>query len=801
MNKEIKKNGTELTGGFLLFLVFFCGISCLSYNSGDVSFNVLTDEKIRNIFGYPGAFAADLFLQTLGFAIVPFLLTLCLWGCLFVSGYKIFLFWLRMPAFVIFIISCCSFIELISSHKDFYYEILPGGYIGYWFYKKFIIKTLIGKIGSFFGLILSISLFGYLSIGLTSKNSELILSNVKKILKTPLIFLIPFQKFFRFCRSLMKHSNSPYKEIDKKRTFISSLFKLLLQLTKVTFSERARNSFKIRQEMSSFANQVVTDLDPTSLEDESEIPSNTNNIQSQRSQISSIVSGEGEISYTGPSVNLLQEAKQIKQSTIDKSGTSRSLTQALLDFGIVGEVSKINTGPVVTLFEFKPKAGTKSSRVIGLSDDIARTMQALSARISVIQGKDALGIELPNKTRATIYLRELLETPEFLTSDAVLPMALGKDIGGNPIVVDMAKMPHLLIAGTTGSGKSVGINAMILSLIYKLSPADCRMIMIDPKMLELSVYDGIPHLMTPVITDSKKAILALKWAVAEMENRYKIMSSLGVRNIINYNTKVDVAIKNKTKLTRQVDVVYNKNLGRMETETVVFEPRKMPYIVLIVDEMADLMIVAGKEVEAQIQRLAQMARAAGIHIIMATQRPSVDVITGVIKANFPSRISFQVTSKIDSRTILGEQGAEQLLGHGDMLFMQGVSRTNRIHGPFVADHEVEAIVKHLKDNNACNYVDIINYEKEDSPMSGSEDTSLFDMNIGIDTEAKDDNDLYKMAIRIVKEERRTSISYIQRKLRIGYNKAANLVEKMEQDGILSSADKTGKRIILDDESD
>ena len=787
--KRFQKN--EFFGLFITLLSVFVIISCLSYNSDDLALNVVTEVgSIKNIFGYSGAYVSDIMMQSFGFGSFFVSFGIFIWGMILISGKKIFLFPLRIPIFIITIISFCGFLELLISHKDLFYETLPGGYLGFWFYKKYILKTIIGKIAYGIALFLIIIIGSYISITINFRNVKIILNTIEEIIKAPLIILYPFQVLCRFFRSLLRYNSGIDKNFNKNKSFLSTTIRLLRQLFKIIFLKRARSSFRTTQEMIDFSRNRVVSMKSNELH-ENDIP-NFNSEDARLLNISNNTLNE----YFPPSIDLLQEPKINKMNAIDKAGLSRALTQALLDFGIFGEIMQVNQGPVVSLFEFKPKAGTKSSRIIGLSDDIARTMHAISTRISVIQGKDAIGIELPNKSRTTIYLREIFESSEFVTTDAALPIALGKDISGNPIITDLAKMPHLLIAGTTGSGKSVGINAMIMSLIYKLSPVDCRMIMIDPKMLELSVYDGIPHLMTPVITDSKKAIMALRWAVSEMENRYRIMSSLGVRNIINYNTKVEVALRNKTKLTRKIDIVYNKELGGMETETISFEPKKMPYIVVVVDEMADLMIVAGKDVEAQIQRLAQMARAAGIHIIMATQRPSVDVITGVIKANFPSRISFQVTSKIDSRTILGEQGAEQLLGHGDMLFMQGASKIHRIHGPFVSDDEVESIVKYIKERNISNYVDVIDYKPEEMK------DLLFDGNNEQNSEiTQDEGDLYQMAIRIVKEEKRTSISYIQRKLRIGYNKAANLIEKMEEDGLLSAPDKSGKRIILMNNSD
>jgi len=469
---------------------------------------------------------------------------------------------------------------------------------------------------------------------------------------------------------------------------------------------------------------------------------------------------------------------------------SRQLEGVLADFGVQGEVLSARPGPVVTLFEFEPAAGVKSSRVIGLSDDIARSMSATAARVAVIPGRNAIGIELPNGKRETVFLRSLLNSASFAGTQGDLPLALGETIEGDPFAADLTKMPHLLIAGTTGSGKSVGINAMILSLLYRHTPDECRFIMIDPKMLELSVYEGIPHLLHPVVTDPKKAVVALKWTVREMEDRYRRMSKLGVRNITGYNDRVRDALERGERLERTVHAGFDPTSGEpiYETRELPLEP--MPYIVVVIDEMADLMITAGKEIEAAVQRLAQMARAAGIHVIMATQRPSVDVITGTIKANFPTRISYQVTSKIDSRTILGEQGAEQLLGQGDLLFMAGGGRIRRLHGPFVTDGEVERVVAMLKDQGAPQYRTDVTQEPNEN--AGDEDNpELFDAD-------GEGGDLLDRAIEIVRRDRKASTSYLQRRLQIGYNRAATLIEKMEKAGIISEANAAGKRDILVD---
>ncbi|MHA6345084.1 DNA translocase FtsK, partial [Roseivivax sp. CAU 1761] len=499
--------------------------------------------------------------------------------------------------------------------------------------------------------------------------------------------------------------------------------------------------------------------------------------------------------YELPPLSLLTSPDRIERHHLSDEAleeNARMLENVLDDYGVKGEIVSVRPGPVVTMYELEPAPGLKASRVIGLADDIARSMSALSARVSTVPGRSVIGIELPNDNREMVSFREILSSRDYEDGNRKLPLALGKDIGGEPVVANLAKMPHLLIAGTTGSGKSVAINTMILSLLYKLSPDELRLVMIDPKMLELSVYDGIPHLLSPVVTDPKKAVVALKWVVGEMEDRYRKMSKMGVRNIDGYNGRVDEALKKGEMFSRTVQTGFDDETGEPVFETEEFEPRKMPYIVVIVDEMADLMMVAGKEIEACIQRLAQMARASGIHLIMATQRPSVDVITGTIKANFPTRISFQVTSKIDSRTILGEQGAEQLLGMGDMLYMAGGARITRCHGPFCSDEEVEEVVRHLKAFGPPSYVGGV-VEGPDDDKAGNIDAVL-GLNTGGNTGGEDA--LYDQAVAIVVKDRKCSTSYIQRKLGIGYNKAARLVEQMEDEGVVSAANHVGKREIL-----
>ncbi len=501
--------------------------------------------------------------------------------------------------------------------------------------------------------------------------------------------------------------------------------------------------------------------------------------------------------FTLPGVALLADPAPRAEAAIEDEAldtNARLLESVLQDFNVKGEIVDVRPGPVVTLYEFEPAPGTKSSRIIGLADDIARSMSAIAVRIAVVPGRSVIGIELPNPQREMVYLSEMLRSDDYSGAEARLPLILGKDIGGVPVVADLARMPHLLIAGTTGSGKSVGINTFILSLLFRHGPRDCRLIMIDPKMLELSVYDGIPHLLTPVVTDPKKAVVALKWAVREMEDRYRAMAQLGVRNIEGYNAKVAEVERSGQKPVRRVPIGFDKEAGQTLFEEQEIDLTHLPYIVIVVDEMADLMLVAGKEIEATIQRLAQMARAAGIHLIMATQRPSVDVITGTIKANFPTRISFQVTSKIDSRTILGDGGAEQLLGQGDMLYMAAGGRLTRVHGPFVSDGEVEHVVTFLKSQGAPAYVEGVTLDEEEDgeergPGSGPGGAGFSGDDAGGD-------ELYDEAVAVVLRERKASTSFIQRHLQIGYNRAARLVEKMEADGVVGPPNHVGKREIL-----
>jgi S-DNA-T family DNA segregation ATPase FtsK/SpoIIIE len=493
-----------------------------------------------------------------------------------------------------------------------------------------------------------------------------------------------------------------------------------------------------------------------------------------------------------PPVSLLKDPPaqhEVGMSAEAMQANARLLETVLSDYGVQGSIVEIRPGPVVTLYELEPAPGIRSARVIGLADDVARSLSVTAVRIATVPGRNVIGIEVPNAKRETVFLRELLSVEEWSSHAGRLPLALGKDIGGSPVIVDLARMPHLLVAGTTGSGKSVGINAMILSLLFRLSPEDCRLILIDPKMLELSVYDGIPHLMAPVVTEPAKAVTALKWTVREMERRYRAMSQLSVRNIGGYNERVAEARSRGEVVTRRVQTGFDAETGRpiFEEQPLALEP--LPFLVVIIDEMADLMMVAGKDIEAAVQRLAQMARAAGIHVIMATQRPSVDVITGTIKANFPTRISFQVISKFDSRTILGEQGSEQLLGQGDMLYMAGGGRITRVHGPFVTDREVEDAVAFLREQGEPNYLEEVTEATEEASGGGNPIASMPGASEG-------EKGLFDQAVALVAREGKASTSFIQRHLQIGYNRAARLIEQMEKEGIVGPANHVGKREVL-----
>ncbi len=720
----------EFLGVFVFFSAMASLIALVTYCPEDLSFNTAIDGFVSNLLSYPGSYYSDIMIQIFGKCSYLFSFILMSFGY-----------------------------QLIQYHVISYFRIMSG-----------IFACILNSV--FFGLIGLENSAGVIGL-LSKKYLNLYSEQIFGIYKIGLIILVgalfvgSFLYAIRFHYSSVKECYYYFKHLLEKEEDYDSEADEVEQVQELTESFSTK-SVKIKRKVPEKEKKSVTKRKKKVAEQ---------NIVRQT------INSSG---FALPSVRLLSEPRSNGENLSDAELKVRSenLTKVLGDFGIKGEIVGISPGPVVTLYELKPAAGIKSSRVIGLASDIARYMSAVSARVAVIPGKNALGIELPNVKRQTVFLREILESNVYNRSTAALPISLGKDISGDPIVVDLAKMPHLLIAGTTGSGKSVGINAMILSLIYRLPPEKCKFIMVDPKMLELSIYDNIPHLLTPVVTDPKKAVVALKWAVKEMEARYKAMSQIGVRNIENYNAKIATLQSSGEEAIRKVQTGYDPETGSPVYEDQKIEMKPFPYIVIIVDEMADLMLVAGKDIEGAVQRLAQMARAAGLHLIMATQRPSVDVITGTIKANFPTRISFQVSSKIDSRTILGEQGAEQLLGQGDMLYMSSGGRTTRVHCPFVSDDEVEKVTNALREQGHPTYIDDI-----------LEDTDgTFDNSKGAGSDGGDP--MYKEAVDLIMREGKVSTSFIQRHLKIGYNRAARIVDMMEEAGMVSPANHVGKREIL-----
>lgn len=725
-------------------------LALFSFNSEDPSFNTIsTEDYIRNWMGSFGSHISDLSLQLVGLSAFPLCLIIFSIGAKVSSRVEVKNL---LPKIILtpFCILCFALFFATLPQPSWWQFNGLGGVNG-----QFILAKM-----------------SFLPLPVTS-----LLALLFSIILTSIIIEISFADWIYFFRY----------------SFVTARF----------LFERLMSSFK--DEQVEFKPREEAPIVEISNEDEEEIEGEKE--ETRESLKEKLVKASKtkkpkravQSSYQLPTADLLTdrsaENKDKKTSKELVEGQSKMLLKVLEDFGVYGTSLGAKIGPVVTLHEFEPAAGTKASRVIGLSDDISRSMSAVSARIAVVSGKTSIGIELPNPKREMIFFRELIECKDYKFSQHALPIILGKDIGGEIMIADLAKMPHLLIAGTTGSGKSVGLNVMILSILYKMRPDECKFIMIDPKMLELSIYDGIPHLLAPVVTEPSKAVIALKWVVAEMEERYRLMSSFAVRNIAGYNEKAEKAIITGEKLSRRVQTGYDASTGQPIIEEIEFEPKKIPFIVVIIDEMADLMMVAGKEIEGSVQRLAQMARAAGIHIITATQRPSVDVITGVIKANFPTRISFQVTSRIDSRTILGVQGAEQLLGQGDMIYMSGGSKMTRVHGPFCSDTEIENIVNFIKDQDLSEFTDgeKISFEAALPASSGGS----FDE----DSEgggSGSDEDLYRKAVMIVRRDKKPSISYVQRQLRIGYNRAAILIEKMEEQGVVTPPNVSGKREVVEE---
>jgi S-DNA-T family DNA segregation ATPase FtsK/SpoIIIE len=781
----------EMAGLGLLSLSGVAAAALMTWSVQDPSLSHATSRSIRNIVGYPGAIGADLLMQILGLGAVMLILPVAIWGWRMLTHRSFDREALRLACWILCTVIAAGFASCWPHGGSWPLPTGLGGVVGDALVRAPAI--VFGPPSTAYRLVLGVVLLAAMmatllvagGFGSRAKEEEL---------------------------TALEDDDAPFVEEEEDRGSVSlgwlvhaimsakaRIWRLLTLAYRwlVASSPAPRASFE-RQEPNLGGGRTAPSLAPQADEDFDEIDEDDDQPAARaprRKAAPRASSRKSSDKFELPSVNVLTAPKASDRQPLSKTeldSNSRALEGVLGDFGVRGEIVKANPGPVVTLYELEPAPGIKSSRVIGLADDIARSMSALSARVAVVPGRNAIGIELPNPHREKVYLRELLTAKD--SNDAIkLPLCLGKNIGGESIIIDLARTPHMLIAGTTGSGKSVAINTMILSLVYRLRPDQCRLIMVDPKMLELSVYDGIPHLLTPVVTDPKKAVVALKWAVREMEERYKKMSKLGVRNIDGYNARLAEARSKGEELTRTVHTGFDKETGKAIYEEEKLELEPLPFIVIIVDEMADLMMVAGKDIEGAVQRLAQMARAAGLHVILATQRPSVDVITGTIKANFPTRISFQVTSKIDSRTILGEMGAEQLLGQGDMLYMAGGGRISRVHGPFVSDEEVEKVVRHLKSQGQPEYLEAVTAEEPTD-----EDGAVFD-STGMGGDGG--GDLFAQAVAVVKRDRKASTSYIQRRLQIGYNRAASLMERMELEGIVGQANHAGKREILVEEEE
>ncbi|EKS33934.1 DNA translocase FtsK 4TM domain-containing protein [Afipia clevelandensis] len=784
----------ELTGLGVIALSCVVAAALMTWSVQDPSLSHATSGAIRNLMGRPGAIGADLLMQILGLGSIMLVLPVAVWGWRLVTHRLFDREALRVACWVLCAVIAAGFASCLPRSGAWPLPTGLGGVVG-----DALVRfpaVVFGPPGTIYRIVLGMILFaamiGSFAFACGAGAKEKILERTRP----PMIDEDEDEDDNdRGSVSLGWLVHAAMSAKARIARMAAALFAMAVGRTESSSArsfERMEPNLGGGRRAPSLVPQEQDEHDEEEEDEEEEEEEDEEPAPRPRKRPEPKPSGRKGV-FVLPPISVLAAPKASDRQTLSKDEleeNSRSLEGVLQDFGVRGEIVKASPGPVVTLYELEPAPGIKSSRVIGLADDIARSMSAVSARVAVVSGRNAIGIELPNVKRETVYLRELLNAKEATGSTAKLPLCLGKTIGGEPVIVDLARMPHLLIAGTTGSGKSVGINTMILSLLYRLRPDQCRLIMVDPKMLELSVYDGIPHLLTPVVTDPKKAVVALKWAVREMEQRYKNMAKLGVRNIDGYNTRVAEAKAKGEELTRTVQTGFDKETGKAIYEEEKLELEPLPYIVIIVDEMADLMMVAGKDIEGAVQRLAQMARAAGLHVILATQRPSVDVITGTIKANFPTRISFQVTSKIDSRVLLGEMGAEQLLGQGDMLYMAGGGRISRVHGPFVSDEEVEKIVRHLKAQGQPEYLEAVTAE-EDTDEDGNPvfDGTSMGANGG-------EGDLFQQAVAIVKRDRKASTSYIQRRLQIGYNRAATLMERMELEGIVGQANHAGKREIL-----
>jgi len=773
----LRRRLRELGGVALISLTMMAALALATWSVQDPSLSHATDARVHNLLGMPGAIAADLMMQLLGLGSLALLLPIAVWGYRLLGHRRLsherlrVLFWLAGAVLTAAFASCLPRTTRWP---------LPSG--------------LGGVIGDAVLRLPAVALHTPLS-GTHRFGLALVLGVAALVTFAGAAGIL----WRDAADEDEEEADEPAEDADEGGwislgflahsllSFRARLARLLRRRQRTPIAARDAIAMLRRRVEPRFGNAAERDVENEAADDDE--ADAAQRVRKPRAPRTPRRSGSG---YVLPALELLTPPSKVGRATVSAEVLQENATAlegVLGDFGVRGEIIDARPGPVVTLYELEPAPGIKSSRVISLADDIARSMSALSARVAVVSGRNAIGIELPNPTRERVYLRELLASRDYAETSARLPLCLGKAIGGEAVLVDLQRMPHLLIAGTTGSGKSVAINTMILSLVYRLQPDQCRLIMVDPKMLELSVYDGIPHLLTPVVTDPKKAVVALKWAVREMEERYKKMSKLGVRNVDGYNARVAEAKSKGEKLSRTVHTGYNRETGEAIYENEELDLEPLPYIVVIVDEMADLMMVAGKDIEGAVQRLAQMARAAGLHVILATQRPSVDVITGTIKANFPTRISFQVTSKIDSRTILGEQGAEQLLGQGDMLYMAGGGRISRVHGPFVSDEEVEKVVRHLKTQGQPEYLEAVTAEEPQD----EDGNPIFD---ATGMGGAEGGDLYQQAVQIVTRDRKASTSYIQRRLQIGYNRAASLMERMEQEGIVGQPNHAGKREIL-----
>ncbi len=761
MRMVMAKRCVDVIACAMMAVAIFGTLAVLSYHPYDPAFNVRGVDTINNWMGQMGAGFADLTLQTIGYGVWGFIITIGLIGYRVLKRKDFALpLSIRIIAFITGIFALSAAFASLSAPESWGGTLYLGGVIGAQILNALPFGHGLLNLGiGVLGIILCACAVGYpwdsWKLG-ASRMVNAIAFAIHKF-KTAMGWVSHYDA--------MAQSNAPQIEREEPRKILPKMTDVIDAVSETVLP--AREEPLVVQPERKPQKQKALNLKPQ----------NDN-------------MGEWEF----PPLDLLQEPPAQEAEQLDEQALQRNammLQQVLEDFSIQGEIVKIHPGPVVTLYELEPAPGTKSSRIIGLADDIARSMSAISVRCAVVPGRNVIGIEIPNKKRAIVYMRDILEGKEYQNTKCKLPLVLGKDIGGQPIIADLARMPHLLVAGTTGSGKSVAVNTMLMSLLYKLSPEQCRFIMIDPKMLELSVYNDIPHLLSPVVTEPGKAVVALKWAVHEMEERYRAMSKVGVRNIDGYNERIRQAKAKGEVLSRRVQTGFDADTGKPTYEEQPIELVELPYIVIIVDEFADLMLVAGKEVENAIQRLAQMARAAGLHIIMATQRPSVDVITGVIKANFPTRISFQVTSKIDSRTILGEGGAEQLLGMGDMLFMAGGGQIKRVHGPFASDEEVQDVVDHVKSQAEPDYMDT---SVGGGGAGGG--NGIFDMFGEGEEGGESVDELYDEAVAIIAREGKASTSFIQRHLQIGYNRAARIIEEMERQGVVSSATATGKREVL-----